>query len=95
MRTNILLIECYVTFPKSISIVINKSTLINALLHSLTGSNFKWCDLIYIVRLKIIKIKNHEMEWTLPASSPIQSHIESLFVLTCACMVHFFYECLV
>ena len=41
MRTNILLIECYVTFPKSISIVINKSTLINALLHSLTGSNFK------------------------------------------------------
>ena len=53
------------------------------------------CDPIYIVRLKIIKIKNHEMEWTLPASSPIQSHIESLFVLTCACMVHFFYECLV
>ena len=41
MRTNILLIECYVTFPKSISIVINKSTLINALLHSLTRSNFK------------------------------------------------------
>jgi len=93
MRKNILLIECYVTFQKSLSIVIKKSSLINALLHSLTGSNFKWCDPIYCHIKNYKNKRNHEMDS--PPSSPIESHIESLFVLTCACVVHFFDECLV